>query len=162
MRKTIFSFTLAALAVIVLASCGKSNNVEGEKVMQTGYSVVCPTGWAHEETGQDNYRNMEMTKMMSGQVAKLTFHAYQRIADTPVETMKKICREKNGWEYQADKELEDNVWSVAYAPNCKSKYAARYAVFTALKNGVLSVHLENVDINDTEVQQILGSVEVRE
>lgn len=162
MRKTIFSFTLAVLAVIVLASCGNSNKIDGEKVKQTGYSVVCPTGWSYEETGQDKYRTLEMTKMMNGQTAKLTFHAYQRIADTPEETMKKVCREKNGWEYQEDKELEDNVWKVAYAPNSNTKYAARYTIFTALKNGVLSVQLENADINNTEVQQILESVEVKE
>lgn len=163
MKKTFFGFTLAALAIIVLASCGgSSNKVEGEQLTQDGYSVVCPTGWGHEMTGQDKYLNLELTKMKDGQVAKLAFHTYQPRTDKPGVTMRKICREKNGWEYQQDKELGDNTWSVAYAPNSNNKYAARYAAFTTLKNGVLSVQIENIDINDAEVQQILESVEVSE
>ena len=162
MKKTIFSLFIAALVAVVMTSCGKKNEIPaGVKINQEVYSVTVPEGWSYDVTGSGKYQYLNLTKNLPGANGKISFHAYANIADTPDALMQKMCRTRNGWQHLSKQELGDNTWSVAYAPNTKTKFAPRYSLFSALKRGVLYVQLEDLDINGEEVQQILSSVEMK-
>lgn len=159
MKKTILGL-VAALAAVVMVSCSKgAGSGDGQRIEQTKFSVVLPDGWSQGVTGEGNYENLNLTKEKNGQTAKLSFHAYGNTSDSPAVLMQKMCRTMHGWVYQAKKELGDNTWNIAYAPNTDTKFASRYQAFAALKQmGVLVVQVENIDINDEEAQAILKSV----
>lgn len=162
MKKMFLGMALTLMTVLTVLSCGKKTaETDGVKIEQNQYSVVLPTGWEQATTGSDSYESLNLTKKVGGTTMKLAFHVYANTTSKPAAMMKSICREKNGWEYQPSQELGDNTWSIAYAPNANSKYAARHCAFTALKTGVLYVQLENIDINDPEAKAILESVEVK-
>ena len=162
MKKTIFSIVIAALVAVVMTSCGKKNEIPaGIKINQEVYSVMVPETWSYDVTGSGKYQYVNLTKAMPGASGKISFHAYANTSDTPDALMQKMCRTRNGWQYQEKKELGDNTWSVAYAPNTHTKFAPRYSLFSALKRGVLYVQLEDIDINNEEAQQILSSVEMK-
>ncbi len=161
MKQRIFSIVLTALMVVLVAGCKQQSQggeaAPGVRINQEVYSVLAPDGWDYSVSGEGNYQNLNLTK---GQ-AKLAFHAYTNSRNTAEGQMQTICRQRHGWEYQPTMELGDNKWSVAYAPNANTKFASRYQAFAAMKQGVLSVAVENIDINDAEVQQILESVKMK-
>lgn len=160
MRKYILGIALFMMTALTVVSC-RSDKPQGVKIDQDRFSVVMPTGWEQDVTGEGKFLYLNLKKTKNGTVAKLSFHSYANRSDAPAVLMRAMCREKNGWEYQADQKLGDNTWSIAYAPNNNKKYAPRHNAFTALKNGVLCVQLENIDINDAEAKAILESVEVK-
>lgn len=162
MKKTILtSFVIALVAVFMISCSKKTDAAQGVRINQKVYTVIAPNDWNYDLTGSGKYQYLNLTKAMPGATGKISFHAYVNISDTPDALMQKMCRNRNGWQYQEKQELGDNTWSIAYAPNTKTKFAPRYSVFTALKRGVLYVQLEDIDLNDPEAQQILESVEIK-
>lgn len=163
MKKSIISFAVAVSAVLMLVACGKkAGEVEGVKIEQPQYSVVLPTGWSQDVTGEGNYQFLNLTKTENGITAKLALHVYNNATDSPATLMQKMCRKQHGWEYQAHQEFGDNKWSVAYASNLSQDYASRYQIFTATKQkSILVIQIENTDLADEGVKKILESIEMK-
>ncbi|MBR1667471.1 MAG: hypothetical protein IJ693_04215 [Bacteroidaceae bacterium] len=174
MKKTFMSFAVAGLMALAMAACGNkggnaenaggdepvAEEIQGEQVDRTAYTVVVPEGWEQEEKEFGGKPQFILTKKIDGKTARLTFTTNASTKKGAEELMKDQCMDSHGWEY-SEQTLGANTWNVAYQSNEGTSYAPVTCIFTNLTEGVLDVRLEKSGLENEEVKQIVSSVKVK-
>ena len=152
--KAIFNFAMAALAVIVMASCGNGiTKIEGETVETQYYSLVVPTTWEQNSNNSDT--NFRIMKKLDEGWATMTIYAYPDRTSEPAEA--NSGNVNAGYTDKGDIKYGNNTFNVAVKE--EKKTSTLYTKLT--EKGLMLISVYNISIDDPEVKAIIENITLK-
>ena len=155
MKKVIFNLAMAALAVIVMASCGNGvTKLEGETVDNKYYTMVVPQTWEqYNHNTEDNFRIQKKTD--DGKWATITIYAYP---DRDSEPAKANSGNVNaGYTDKGDIKFGNTTYNVAVKEATPTSN-----LYTKLtEKGLMLISVYAISIDDPEVKAIIENITLK-
>ena len=154
--KTLINFAMAAIAVIVLASCGNGvTKLEGETVETKYYSMIIPQTWEQNSGNKDeNFRLMK--KLEDGSWCTMTIYAYPDRDSEPAQA--NFGNVNAGYTDKGDIKFGNTVYNVAV----KEVEKPTNTLYTKLtEKGLMLISLYNGSIEDPEIKAIIENITLK-
>ena len=178
MKKVLFSFAIAAVAV-AFVSCGNktangaeggeeaaAEEVKGQVVEMEAFSVVIPEGWEANPNEKTQYLYVKVPKADgTGVQGKMEFHANPKenvsAAEVCARDIKSTAKWDNPWEAKDDIKTGEITWSTIFMA-AHGSYGDCWNVKTDLPTkGILFVNCPNINPNDDAIKAVLATVKFK-
>ena len=160
MKKTLFGFAIAAVALLV-ASCGKKE-LEGEALNTRYYSLVVPNGY--KVNGSDPDKSFSIVKLKEDGKGQeegsmwFNFHAYSKTDKYHEPSEMKDMAVERGDIDKGEQQYGGNTYYVSLDEEYgKLKFRTKLA-----DNAVLEIHVKGWNLEDPIIKEILDNIVIKE
>ena len=178
MKKVLFSFAIAAVAV-AFVSCGNKSaqnaegqeaeaveEVKGQVVEMEDFTIVIPEGWEIDPNEKTQYLYVKVPKADgTGVQGRMQIHAdpkeTAKAAEVCARDIKNSVKWDNPWEAKDDIKIGNITWSAIFM-GAHGSYGDCWNIKTDLPTkGIVFVNCPDINPNDDAIKAVLATIKFK-